>query len=783
MTYSAKNLFGLELDPRCTQIAAFALALQAWKTSSYRHLPIPNIACSGISAKGRLEDWKKLAQGDERLERSLERLHALLSDAGDLGSLIDPLREADGELLVARFAEASPLLAQALERETAGDPSAAIFGSAVAGAARAASFLARQYTLVTTNPPFLGQLKQSERLKHFCIDAFPRGQRDLATSFIERNESLAGHSGTVAMVTPQNWFFLKSYAGLRIHLLEGTTLDLVALIGEHGFRSSQAAGAFTALTVFSVAPRDAEHRVLALDLDEGRNPEEKSVGLASSRISLIEQQRYLENPDSRITFEVLEDHPALREFVTDHQGLSTGDNPRFRRRHWEVPRFGDVWEGEQSSVEETTGYGGRTGIIMWDKGTGALASFGRENVKTLHNVDRRGEEAWGRRGVAVSQMRGLPVTLYCGEKFDTNVAVLLPKDPADLPALWAFCVSGALLRAVRMIDRKLNVTNSTFTQVPFDAAHWSRVAADEHPYGLPAVESSDPTQWLFDGHPRQATAPLQVGVARLAGYRWARQTGTECRDCPALAADGLESFADEDGIVCIPSIRGERPASERLRALLAAAFGGGWSPTKETDLLSRTGYAGKSLEQWLRDDFFQQHCQLFHQRPFVWQVWDGRKDGFSALINYHRFERANLEKLIYTYLGDWIRLHREAAAAGTAGADVRLAAAQQLQRKLELILEGEAPYDIFVRWKPLEEQPLGWEPDMKDGTRLNIRPFVAAGVLRKNPKITWGKDRGKDPESAPWYSVFKGDRVNDHHLTLAEKRAVREAAARRVAAS
>ena len=36
------NLFGLELDPRCTQIAAFALALAAWKypdAGGYRPLP------------------------------------------------------------------------------------------------------------------------------------------------------------------------------------------------------------------------------------------------------------------------------------------------------------------------------------------------------------------------------------------------------------------------------------------------------------------------------------------------------------------------------------------------------------------------------------------------------------------------------------------------------------------------------------------------------------------------------------------------------------------------
>ena len=38
----------------------------------------------------------------------------------------------------------------------------------------------------------------------------------------------------------------------------------------------------------------------------------------------------------------------------------------------------------------------------------------------------------------------------------------------------------------------------------------------------------------------------------------------------------LHSFADEDGIVCIPSVRGERPAHERLLQLLQAAWGNEW---------------------------------------------------------------------------------------------------------------------------------------------------------------------------------------------------------------
>ena len=315
--------------------------------------------------------------------------------------------------------------------------------------------------------------------------------------------------------------------------------------------------------------------------------------------------------------------------------------------------------------------------------------------------------------------------------------------------------------------KKSYVTNATFGKIPFDLAHWQRVAAEKYPNGLPKPHSDDPTQWLFNGHPRGSDHPLQVAVARLLGYRWPRQTGSEFPDCPALGPDGLEAFADEDGIVCLPPLRGERPASERLQQLLAAAYGNEWSPAVLDHLLAEAGYGGKTLDDWLRDGFFEQHCQLFHQRPFIWHIWDGQKRGFSALVNYHRLDHAALTRLIYSYLGDWISDRKRDVEAGKSGSDALHLAARQLQDKLKLILEGEAPYDIFVRWKPLEKQPIGWHPDLNDGVRLNIRPFVEAGVLRKTPKIKWGVDRGKNPPGAPWGEV----RDNDRHLSLAEKRA------------
>ena len=128
----------------------------------------------------------------------------------------------------------------------------------------------------------------------------------------------------------------------------------------------------------------------------------------------------------------------------------------------------------------------------------------------------------------------------------------------------------------------------------------------------------------------------------------------------------------------------------------------------------------------------------------------------------------NLNRLIYTYLGEWIHSQRTAQESGAPGADARLVAALKLQRKLEEIRDGEPPYDIYIRWKPLHEQSMGWNPDLNDGVRLNIRPFVEAGVLRSRVSVRWNKDRGRNLDGS--------ERINELNYTLAEKREAREAA-------
>ena len=235
------------------------------------------------------------------------------------------------------------------------------------------------------------------------------------------------------------------------------------------------------------------------------------------------------------------------------------------------------------------------------------------------------------------------------------------------------------------------------------------------------------------------------------GYSWPEQG----------EGDDLDGLADEDGVVCLPSVLGEPPAAQRLEQLLARAFGGRCTPNLTVDLLKAAGSAKTDLSLWLRDEFFKDHCKVFGNRPFVWHIWDGRRDGFAALVNYHRLDRANLERLTYTYLGDWIERQQAGVADETAGAEDRLAAAVDLQRRLGLVLDGEPPYDIYIRWKHLAEQPIGWDPDINDGVRLNVRPFVEAGVLRNKFNVHWKKDRGKNPDGS--------ERHNDLHHTNTDK--------------
>ncbi len=798
----ADNLYGLELDARCVEIAAFALALAAWRypdekgnALGYRALPRLNIACVGAAPRSKKADWLQLAEGDRRLEEGMGQLYDLFQKAPELGSLIDPKAATQGDLISAQWDELAAKLDLALAaKEGSADgaqdneaTSAALEARVTArGMVHASRILTRRYHLVMTNPPYLGAGQHGPVLKEFCEEHYKTAKSDLANVFLERCLKLCASGGAVSFVMPQNWLFLKSYQKQREHLLRYSTWNFVALLGAKGFQTPMWDFNVQLLTLTNAVPLE-ENFVYGIDVCDRRSADEKDTSLVSRPMLDASQIALCESRGSVVSFAARTSSSSLENFVEVHYGSKPGQTIRVTRSFWEITEVEPHWRLLESTPTEVGGITGKSWVIL------TLEEIYRQRVTEF---GLRSADVHGQRGFILSKMNNLPISLYLGEMFDDNTYAITCKVAIQQAAVYAFMLSSEYREEVRARNQKLAIDTNAMINVPFDLVHWQQVAAERYPNGLPLPYSDDPTQWIFHGHPQPATDPLQVAVARLLGYRWpaesdaAMELSSEARTSVARCKD-LDSLVDDDGILCLPAVRGEAAAVDRLRALLIKAFGTDWTAASEAKLLSDAGCEGVPLAQWLRDKFFEQHVARFQKRPFIWHVWDGHKDGFSALLNYHTLTRAKLQTLIHTYLGDWITQQRRTVDGGGAPAGeatLKLAKAEALKLQLEAIAQGEKPFDIFVRWKPLAQQPMGWEPDLNDGVRMNIRPFVEAGVLRiprAKLGIKWESDRGKDVASAPWFKLGptygepEGTRINGHHLGLAEKQAARERAALR----
>ncbi len=857
-----ENLHGLELDPRCVELAAFSLALAAWTypgAGGFRPLPELNLACSGLAPNATKEQWLTLAKPAAAvggmparrnllalrdsllsvpLRNSLDTLYELFAQAPILGSLINP-HAVRPNLFESDFESVRSLLAATLKYELTNDEQAER-AVAAQGMAQAAELLFQRYHWVITNVPYLGRDKQNETLRAYCAQRQPNAKNDLATVFLERCLELCTEGGAAGLVLPQNWLFLTSYRMLRERLLKTEAWHLLARLGPGAFETISGE-VVKAILINVTHGKSIRHpnallnetgvtgTIHCLDVSEFRTAGEKATQLRDMAIVGVKQADQLRNPGSAVVCSNVERFPAINQFANVNYGSKPGQTVRVTRAFWEIFSVNQaLWRLMESSPTVESHYSGKAKIC-----------FSQREIErqTIVEFGIRGSAAWGKSGVIFSKMSRLLSAIYVGNFYDDNTYTIIPKDPEDGPAIFTFVESGQFSSYLRKINQKLNVTRGLVAQVPLDLDHWTGVAREKYPNGLPCPYSDDPTQWIFHGHPcgsvvwdetekRTAQGPirtdptvLQIAVARLLGYHWPAEQDANMelaaeqrewvRRCSALA-----TCADKDGIVCVPSVRGESPAWERLLRLLSTSYGDSWNDAVLGTLLSAAG--SPNLDAWLRDRFFIQHCKLFRQRPFIWHVWDGRRrDGFHALVNYHNLAeddgkgRRCLASLTYSYLGDWINRQRDGVKRGEGGAEGRLVAALELQKRLVSILDGDPPFDIFVRWKSVDQQSIGWEPDINDGVRLNIRPFMSedlpggrkgAGILRTKPNIHWRKDRGKEPfrekESFPWFwncpgdgtctertdfkgrGDFDGNRWNDLHYTNAAKTTAR---ARRVA--
>ena len=305
-----ENLFGLEIDPRCTQMAAFNLAFAAWRRAGFHTLPTLNLACSGIAIGMTKAEWLEVAekavtaahaeakrdllgvernlltQGlEERVKNGLETLHELFAKAPWLGSLIDP-RRVGADIFHEGFDELKPLLASILG--DADSYETREMAVAAQGMAKAAELLSSQYSLIVTNPPFLGELKQDEKIRTWCGENYSSAKADLATSALLRSLKLARPGGSVAFVTPEEWLFLKRYANLRKKILLHYSLNVTVRLGYNAFLTPlRTAPALSVISNFEAR----EEQLFLGNITDISNFEEKRKTLKSAVLAFVEKRQ------------------------------------------------------------------------------------------------------------------------------------------------------------------------------------------------------------------------------------------------------------------------------------------------------------------------------------------------------------------------------------------------------------------------------------------------------------------------------------------------------------
>ncbi|HNW60998.1 MAG TPA: SAM-dependent DNA methyltransferase, partial [bacterium] len=484
------NLYGLEIDPRCTQLAAFNLALAAWKLAPAavaQTLPELNIACCGLEIGVSLADWKALAPQHGYL---MNELYKLFDNAVTYGSLIDP-RQQVKTFHKDDLGAVTAMVERGLEAAGGHDYGAEELGVTAKGLTTAYRLLGDRYHLVATNVPYLARGKQDEVLRSFIETHYPAAKQDLATAFVERCRDFCLPGGAATLVTPQNWLFLGSYAKLREKLLKQVQWDWVARLGPRAFETISGEVVNVALLSLTNRLPEEAHELAGLDVSAGKNAADKAQRLLAEEVVCVSQAGQLGNPDGRIVLARKDADQYLVEYSNSYKGITSGDDPHFRRYYWEKDKIDKEWKFLQSTVDGVCFYGGCEYIQWYEAMLNPIQP----------GVYIRAWETLGKLGIMVSQMRQLPVALSLGETFDTNAGLILPIKKSHLPAIWCFCSSPEYNKEVRKIDQKLNVTNATLVKVPFDLERWQKVAAERYPDGLPEPCSNDPTQWLFHGHP------------------------------------------------------------------------------------------------------------------------------------------------------------------------------------------------------------------------------------------------------------------------------------------
>ena len=330
------NLYGIELDERAGELAAFALTMKARaKQRRFFSKAIrPNICVlENVSFETQeLNDY--IAEvGRDLFTLSLRETLMQFAEADNFGSLIRPVLTHVQDVL--------PLLEA---KKIDGNLFLANTHDKVLKVLRMADYLSPRYQVVVANPPYMNAKGMNLRLKTWTSSAYPDSKQDLMTMFMDRARRLTLANGTWSMINIPTWMFLDSFSKLRRSLCEQQTFTSLIHLGRGVFGSDFGTVAFSVKNQKYSNTRCTFRRLFDRHVDVRPQEQIEKLFLDSEyqRFS-ISQSKFLDisgvpfaywAPET--IFSIFAGQKNINDYARAFRGISTGDNERFSRFWFEV---------------------------------------------------------------------------------------------------------------------------------------------------------------------------------------------------------------------------------------------------------------------------------------------------------------------------------------------------------------------------------------------------------------------------------------------------------------
>ena len=438
------SLFGIEIDPRASQVAQAVLVLRARRAAPNAPTDPPVIVTARpLPGVREVRDavFDRLSPNARDLANELDNA---LTDAPTLGSLLrieerlhsafertlrtpKLAKEVTAELLEQELLDA----AEHIARTTDASPAARMFGADTRDAVRFVALCQQRYDTVLMNPPF-GEAVQET--KQQLRKAYGRASVDLYSAFVARGHELLRPDGYLGALTNRTGFFLRSFTDWR------TDLVLPHLIGAADLGHRVLHEALVEAVAYVLARRrhpstTISFRSLLRESDKSRlaTPDAgTSYQLERDAFELLPNHTmsYWVAPS---VLSVFRDNPELGSLAEIRQGLATADDFRFVRLWWEVPANhigeGRRWVPFAKGGEYAPYHADLHLVVDWENDGQRIRETGKGRPQNTEAYYRPGL-TWSLRTASGFGLRALPE----GSVFSHKGCFIGSSDTADVMA-------------------------------------------------------------------------------------------------------------------------------------------------------------------------------------------------------------------------------------------------------------------------------------------------------------------------------------------------------------